>query len=385
MHSRKFALTLARQYRTCPPPEIRDDPSQRRQYERHLARCPYCAMETTGESEAWAGFRRELERLFKGLKEPPREAEVRPGQFRFIKRELSVWRDDLFYNPPMVLVLENTAAISDDMPVCQVCADISLAGPGDLILQGDQSPVGDVFLESWNVYILKAADMGETLGHVPPEIVRAVRSLENDPDAYPEWAMLPRPMTENDPRIFFRQLEIEVGHIFSVQSKSELMKAAESPLSRLIFPSPGVLRDAVCRVAPGTCWRRKTPSAEEVLAFAELPTERLALAAGEITGERTTANLVRVKHGAVWSVESVDVEIYGRSGALTVSGRILGLPEQVEDAALMCFLVVSDDKALSPVRYEWKKETGDFLVEFRSEEGLKGTLKTAVVVETEGI
>ena len=211
MYSRKLALTLAKQYRTCPAPVVRDDPSQRLEYERHLAICPYCSMQRVEEREAWIVLSKELEDLFADEKEHEQKEMVCPGQFRFLRKDLAIWREGLFYNPPMVLVLEKTGVISDDVLVSQIYHDISLAGPGDLVLKDRQTPVGDLFIESWNLYTLKAADLGESLGSVPPEIINAARSFEKQPDAYPDWAILPRPFAENDSRIYFRELENRSG------------------------------------------------------------------------------------------------------------------------------------------------------------------------------
>jgi len=381
MYSRKLALTLSKQYRTCPPPEVRNDPSQRLAHEQHLSICPYCSMQKREEHEAWIDFSTKIEDLFWQAKRTYKIEEVCPGQFRFLRGDLGRWRESLFYNPPMVLVLENTGVISDDVLVSQIYHDISLAGPGDLILTDSRTPAGDLFVESWNIYTLKASDLGASLGCVPPEIINAVKSLEKEPDEYPDWAILPRPFTVNDPRIYFRELEVEVGYTFAVRSVSELMEEAEAHRLRLAYTSVKALRDAVRKIVPGTRWQREPMTREEALALAELPPEQLPLAAGDQTKERRTANFVWVKDGVVQAVDPRGLEIYGQSGALTISGRILGHPEKMKGSALICFLDVGGQQPLSPVRYEWEEETGDFLVEFKFEEGLKGRLKAAVVSE----
>ena len=120
---------------------------------------------------------------------------------------------------------------------------------------------------------------------------------------------------------------------------------------------------------------------EEALALGEFPPDQLPLAAADQTKEEKTANLIRMKDGVVHAFDPLGLEIYGRSGALTISGRILGFPEKMEGSTLICFLDVNGQKPLSPLRHEWKEETGDFLVEFNLEEGLKGRLKAAVVFE----
>ena len=382
MYSRKLALTLAKQYRTCPATVVRDDQSQRQAYEQHLSLCPYCSMQKVEEREAWIALSRKLEFLFEDDKKHGEPGKVYPGQFRFLRKDLAIWRKDLFYNPPMVLVLENTGVISDDVLVSQIYHDISLAGPGDLILKEPHTSLVDLFIESWNIYTLKGADLGESFGTVTPEIIQAVKSLEIEPDSYPDWAILPRPFAQNDPRIYFRELEIEVGYTFAVRSVSELMEEAEAPRLRLAYTSVKATRDAVHNTVPGARWQREPLTHEEALALAEFPQDRLPLAAADQTRERITANFIRIKDGAVQAFDPLELEIYGRSGTLTISGRILGLPASIKGSTLICFLDVGARTPLSPAKYEWREETGDFIVEFQMEKGLEGGLRAAVAYET---
>ena len=381
MYSRKFALTLAKQYRTCPPSEVRNDPSQRLEYDRHLAICPYCSMQKREEHDAWIDLSSKIEDLLWEARSY-KEEEVCPGQFRFLRKELCRWRDGLFYNPPLVLILENTGVISDDVLVAQIYHDISLAGPGDLILMDTHTPAGDLFVESWNIYTLKASDLGVSLGSIPPEIINTIKALEKEPDAYPDWTVLPRPLTVNDPRIYFRELEIEVGYTFAVSSVSELMEEAETPRLRLVYASASEVKDALCNIVSGTRWQREPMTREEALALAEFPPEQIPLAAGDETEEKKTANLILIKDGVIQAIDPVGLKIYHQIGALTLSGRILGLPDKLENSDLVFFLDISGQKPVPPVKYEWKEETGDFLLEFKLEEGLKGKLKAAVVSET---
>ena len=59
--------------------------------------------------------------------------------------------------------------------------------------------------------------------------------------------------------------------------------------------------------------------------MAELPAERLPLAAEDQITHKTTANLIRMEADRVKSVTPIAMELYGRSGELTLSGRIRGL------------------------------------------------------------
>ena len=45
MYTRKQALAIAKQVRTCPPQEVRDNPEHSRENKRHMAICPFCSTE----------------------------------------------------------------------------------------------------------------------------------------------------------------------------------------------------------------------------------------------------------------------------------------------------------------------------------------------------
>ena len=113
-----------------------------------------------------------------------------------------------------------------------------------------------------------------------------------------------------------------------------------------------------------------------------LPAERLPLAADEKTAKRTSANLVRIIEGEVESITPIPLEIHGQRGALTVSGRIIDLPENLKNSRLICFLDQEGRDPQPPIRYEWKEETGDFLIEFQSQEDVAWRLKLAVLFES---
>jgi hypothetical protein len=265
--------------------------------------------------------------------------------------------------------------------VAQTYFDLSMAGPGDLILTERQTPVGDLFVETWNTYTLKATDLGASPGSIDPGITIGVKMLQEDPHAYPDWAMIPRPFADQDPRIYFRELEVEVGYTFSSSSVSRLMSELESPV-RLAYDSAQDLQGAIRRVIPGADWKRPCLSREEVLALLELPPERLPLAADERAVERFSVNGIRLKGGEVASIEPFPMEIHGQSGSLILSGRVRGLPVALKHSEFICFLDLKGIGALSPARYEWKEQTGDFLIEFQMQEDVPWRLKAAVLFES---
>jgi len=381
MYTRKFALSLAKQYRTCPPPRIRDDTSQQIEYERHIRRCPYCSSQEIKGGKAWAALSKDLERLFASKSKLPPEIQVAKGQLRSINERLSRWREGCFYTSPVVLVLEKTSVVSDDVLVCQTYHDISLASPGDLVLSGDKTPIGDLLIEPWNIYTMKESNLDSLLGEVASEIVDAVKSLEAAPGAYPDWAMVPRPFVEHDPRIYFRELEVEVGYTFSSRAVSELMDDLERSRLTLAYSSDQQLRTAIETVTPGSYWEKEPKSRDEILALVQLPSEKLPLAADDKTQEKLSANLVRLEEGRVKSIAPVPVEIHRKSGEITLSGRICELPESLINSHLICILDPEGMSPVSPVRHEWNEETGDFAVEFRLQKNVESHLRAAVLFE----
>lgn len=384
MYSRKIALSLAKQYRKCPPPGIMTDPSQQRAWKNHRAVCPYCSGMNTESRDAWGTLVHEMERMQPSIEksDPDTGKPVRPGQFRFVRSDAGVWRENYFYTPPMVLITRRLTSIPGTVLAAQTYHDIQMAAPGDLIVTADDSALGPLFVECWNTYALKEDFLGPSLDTVPARVMDAVPACGNQPGFLPEWAMLPRPLAENDPRIFFRELELEVADTFSSQSVSLLMKVFEAPALKQLCNSPARLQEMIRTAVPGTHWEKLPLSPEEACAMAELPVERLPLAAEDPITHKTTANLIRMEAGRVKSVTPVAMELHGQSGGLTLSGRIHGLPEDFDHSHFICFLKPKGRTPISPARCEWKEATGDFIIEFLYMEDIAWRLKAAVVIET---
>ena len=109
MYSRKLALALAKQYRTCPPPDIRDDPSAKEDLERHLAICPYCSSQAIEDSKPWEELTERLQAILSSSCAVPGQDEVVVGQLRYVRSDMGRWRHGLFYNffvPCLKRVLE---------------------------------------------------------------------------------------------------------------------------------------------------------------------------------------------------------------------------------------------------------------------------------------
>ena len=384
MYSRKIALSLAKQYRRCPPPRIMEEPSQQKALKNHRSVCPYCAGHDRESRIAWDTLAHEIKRMRLSVEKSNLDEHkpVRPGQLRLVQPDPGLWRENYFYTAPMVLTLKRTTAIPGAILVAQIYHDIQMAAPGDLILTADDVALGPLMVECWNTYTVKETHLGPALYTVPQRVMDAVLECENQSEFCPEWAMLPRPLAENDPRIFFRELELEVAYTFSSQSVSQLMEVYEGRALKLLVSSPERLQEMMRTAAPGTHWKRLPLSIEEAFALAALPAENLPLAAMDKTAHIRTANLVRMEAGRVKSITPVHMVLHGQSGGLILSGRIHPLPEEFKHSNFIGFLEPEGGPTMSPVRCEWKEKTGDFIIEFSVHEGTPWHLKAAVVYET---
>jgi hypothetical protein len=210
MYTRKFALSQAKIYRTCPPPNIADHPAYQEYLQQHFSICPYCSAQVTDDRRNWGILAKQIQDR---LPSPPISDDILKGQLRYIRSSLSRWHDGYFYNPPLVMVLEESNGSSERISVAQTYHDICLAAPGDLILSDGQTD--GIFAECWNIYTLPPGDLGISVGQTAPELTDIIKELNSNFEAYPSWALQPKPLAENDPRIFFRELEREVALIFS--------------------------------------------------------------------------------------------------------------------------------------------------------------------------
>lgn len=383
MYSRKIALSLAKQYRTCPPKEIREKSSNLENLDRHLAVCPYCSGKNLKDPEPWENLSAKLREVYSAYYPDRKEEPVLAGQLRPIRPDQGRWRDGYFYNPPFVLVLTDADSVSDYIPVAQTYHDILLAGPGDLILTEEQVSIGPFFVEPWNTYTLKAATLGPPLGRVSHEITDVVKALENDPEAYPPWAMILRPFTEHDARIYFRELEVEVGYTFSIEAVEELVSMLESPGLELVYSSEGELRHSMREIVPGIRWPKQADTAEMILATARFPTAHLRLAANHTDQTKSTANLVGVEQGKIKRLEPVPMVIYGSgpddSDHFTIDGRVLEIPAGLSGSQFVCFLLPKKGDPIVPEDCRWDENTGSFLACFEGVLKLEGELAAAVV------
>ena len=255
---------MALQYRTCPPDDVKDDPSAASMVRRHVAGCPLCGTQTREVDAPWQALAGELEKVFREgpkISEPP---DPKPGQLRYLNPLSRPWRGDRFYNPPMVLVLECLFphGATHRVRSALIFPDIRLAAPGDLIVLLERFGDGDIFVESWNIITLSRDHLGPLVDTVSSEITAAVEALAGDPEAYPAWAMMPRPFFQRgsespDPRWEFRKLEQDVAGVFAGL--------------RPVYGSARETGKALETAAPGIYWKKRPQGVDEALALARFP------------------------------------------------------------------------------------------------------------------
>jgi hypothetical protein len=384
MYDRKIALSHARRLRSCPPPAVVKDDAQAQNVNRHMAICPYCTA-SSGE-KGWEELALQLKKIIQSFPPgvPAPEAAVAPGQIRYIRREKSAWRDGYHYNPPMVLVLELQGKISDELRVAQVYDDTALAAPGDLILSDEKTGAGELFVECWNTYTLKGDYLGTQMGPVSPEVLSAIQRMVEDPTLEPDWASLLFPMRDEDPRLYFRQLEIETAYTFSSRATEELMNELERP-----FPanfSPESIKIDILRKVPGIVFAFPSPSPEATLLTALFPADRLPMAAADSAAHIIIGKRVTVTEQRITEFEPLEIHIFKAhdhgEGKVAFSGRFQPQPASPPPVAFLCGLFVSEAGLLLPASDPtWDPSSGNFAVSFATTVTDFRRLSIAVIYE----
>jgi hypothetical protein len=373
-------LAFAKQLRTCPPSRIMKNSDHGEAVKRHLAACPYCSAARDDEIETWSEFAENWKRALTPTTSAA-ESEVFPGQIRFIRKDLGRWRQNLYYTPPAVLVLDPVPGIRGAFRAAQVFFGAALAAPGDLVLEHARTGAGELMVECWNTYPVKSKDLGQQVGTVSEEVLAAVRALGQDPSAVPDWAVYPHRMQEHDVRIYFRELEVEVGYVFASAVVSELMDEVEKPRLKLVYSSPEKMKAEVGRRVAGLAWPDRFETIEEGLAAARLPIERYAMAAADDEYEELAANLVLVQADAVKDIQPLRAEILQHThltDSLIIGGRIIGLPPEQGESRLMAFLVREGKTMLAAATAKFQWDTGHFTTTFKTGPDSRGLLKMAV-------
>jgi hypothetical protein len=200
---------------------------------------------------------------------------------------------------------------------------------------------------------------------MPSTVVQAVDAMGRDPSALPAWAPIPVALIdENDPRLAFRRMEVEVGLVFA-------SAAAEDLVDRIAPDGPGLasadkMQEALRRLVPGVRWSSRPTDVEAVLAVAELPAEFYPLAAaGEevvIRGRRVDlakGGPVRI-HPITPRLEHVEPLAENRTG---LSGRLDAVSRPGRRTKLLAALILPTQPSVRCDIVDWDPRTGNFYIE----------------------
>jgi hypothetical protein len=152
----------------------------------------------------------------------PQPDQIEPGQIWSTRSllELSDGRRFEADEPRLIVILDGTGDTSeflDQIAVAPVSLSTQMAAGSDLIISGDDNPLGfDFMVEVWNETPVLKGHLKRFLGRLPDEAVAAVRSLytaqlldEDIPSPVAEQVGLCI-MGDNDPRLAFQEAEVEM-------------------------------------------------------------------------------------------------------------------------------------------------------------------------------
>lgn len=317
MYTRKQALGLAKQLRTCPPSSIKKSCHHAEQVKAHNQICPFCTTFLKDEIEAWDDFVQQLESDFSTSMETPPAA---PGQIRKVDAGLGCWKNNYYYTPPDVLILSVDNTI---IKTAQVWPDMTLAGPGDLVVPKNlMHGLSELFVETWNIYSLALSFIGHCTGTVDSTVVEAALKMDDTPDFLPSWAIVPIPLKENDPRQFFRELEVETGFTFASMAVPLLVAHVEKGTV------PGALESMITHIKNkisdiGWDWVPQTIDA--CLAAIRFPDHALPMSAAQDDTQYLTAAYYAFDGNDLMTVQPISCRIVHQSQScdpFSVSGVI---------------------------------------------------------------
>lgn len=369
MYTRKQALSLAKQFRTCPPLFIRNNPDFKEENENHLKICPFCSVRSIqgGSTEGVLEWQALSESYKKQFQEDRGSLSILPGQIRQVKSDLGCWRDDLYYNPPLVLVLNvPDDEISHGVQVAQVWQDLALASPGDLIPPENLiAGFEELFIETWNVYTLRKSDLGAYLGEVPSKVVDGALKMNEDPEHLPDYARRALPLIDEDPRLYFQELEIETGYTFAFMAATALMD--EEKRAVFFTSSARALVKAIKEYIPTIDWEWLPETVEDCLAFLTFPVEHFALSAEDDDYKKISAVYLNFKNETIKQLKPIECIIHhvdDQSDAYTISGEIPSLPDNLEQGAFRCHIKNTVERSLFRGRLSWNGQEKYFIAEF---------------------
>lgn len=336
IYTRKQALAIAKQIRSCPPRTVRDDPAQSREYDRHREHCPFCSTDICPETDAWrilAASAADADMI---------NPEMAPGQIRQIRPERSAWRDHLYINPPAVLVLEPVRPSDNTVLTVQTWHDIYLGAPGDLAVPAHlMDGPGELIIESWNHYRLTPDSLGRVMGTVGTPVVEAVIRMIREPDFVPSWAARFSEIKTDDPRVYFRQLEKKVASMFSASISTPVQSLAKE----------------ISRHISGASWSWTPGTLEECLGTIRLPDDYMPLSAAPAGTAELVGVFYRFENQRLASVSPVRFPVLREevmAGEYIVTGTVPHILTDAHGLTVQCYLENIDEQRL--FRGDWTRD-----------------------------
>ena len=121
-----------------------------------------------------------------------------------------------------------------------------------------------MFIETWHTYSLTEESLGPVAADLLHELAEWVLRMGENPKDMPEWGVLCPPMGENDPRVYFRQLEVAVGYTFSILAAADVLGLGGPVVSMIDAGSVSGVKKQLRALNPGIFWekerRRTSPS-----------------------------------------------------------------------------------------------------------------------------
>ncbi len=378
-------LAMAKQTRTCPPLRIMNDPAHREAVAAHKRICPACSGGRDAELADWGELAAGLAGAAAAGRASAEDPPPASGEIRPIRADLGRWKDGFYYTPPAVLLLEPIPGLEGAFRAAQIHFDPELAAPGDLVLEHERTGAGDLMVECWNTYPVTSDRLGPAIGNLAPETLAAVRGMVREPAALPSWAVQPRPMREHDPRVYFREIEVEVQYLFASAVVADLIGRLEA---RAVRSSAAEVIDFLARrfgperVPQG--WTRP----EEILAAFEPPLNELPLAAAAPSAKRRiTANRVRLAQGRVKEVRPIAAFIVQEGGTETGRFAAVEIAEPVApdaDSWLFCLLFRPGKSAEAAERIDWDPQARRFVADFAVPFDGPAELRVALFIDQRG-
>jgi len=206
-NQQKIAWDVARKERVCPSDsELFLKPTSARKLNRHVKKCNLC-QERIALQEYMPSWKELATRVQAGYPQAIYNVKMLPsiGQVWSVKAKLNGWVDaDLFYNAPMVLLIEHDRYKKNTLQVAQIYSDKALMNQGDVWLGDDYG-----FAESWNTYSINVRHLGTYWGEVDQKMIQTVRDGSGKPSTIKGYDYF---------NTLFRNLEKDVGSFFADKS-----------------------------------------------------------------------------------------------------------------------------------------------------------------------